>query len=285
MFAESIILGILQGLTEYLPISSSAHLVIIPYLFNFSSPLIAAAGNYKNIFDVALHFGTTLSTIVYFRKDLLSLVTKFLTASKDYISSSDKENKRDNSDFLLLYIVIACIPAGIVGLFFDDFIESTIKNNIYIICVMLISVSVLMFWAEKYYTKKYEKEGFETTGLKKAFLIGCAQTLALIPGTSRSGITIIAGIFLKLKREDAARFSFLLSTPVIIGASLYKMRELLNDFPTEIQLPFISGVVVSFIIGLLAIHFLLKFLRNNKLHIFAIYRILLAIGLLLFITL
>lgn len=242
---QAIILGIIQGITEFLPISSSAHLEIIPQIFGW--------GMHSIYFDAALHSATLLAVLIYFRKELLGLF---------------------KNQELLFKILIATLPAGLVGVLFLDQIETIFRSEITIV-VMLVSVGILMLVAEKY-TKNVQKYlDYEGLSLKKVLIIGFAQALALLRGTSRSGVMISTGMFLKLSRAEAAKFAFLVSVPIMTAVTLQSFANLSNAgalFKPDV----IVGFLTAFIVGLLAIKFLLGFLAKHTLIPFVIYRFVLA---------
>ncbi len=244
---KAIILGIVQGITEFLPISSTAHLILFRWFFGWEGEIDSLT------FDVAIHGGTLLALLVYFYRDWINL---FL-----------------NDRRLLLFIAIATIPAGAAGLLLHDIVEHTLRDPL-IIVFSLIGFGVLMLVAEKY--GKQKKESLHTITLKDAIFIGTAQAIALIPGVSRSGITITAGLFRNLKRESAARFSFLLSTPIIGSAVFLEGKNILAN-PDKYNLDiFAMGFISAFISGFFAIKFLLGFLKRYPLNVFVYYRFILA---------
>lgn len=237
-------MGIVQGLTEFLPVSSTAHLILFPWFFGWTGELDTLA------FDVALHGGTLIALLTCFYRDWINL---FL------------HDRR-----MLLYIVAATFPAGIAGVLLNKWIEHTLRNPL-IIAFSLAAFGALMLFAERYSKKIKEK-----VSLKDSVAVGVAQAIALIPGVSRSGITITAGLFRNLTREYAARFSFLISTPVIAGATVLEGRKLFKN-PEAFHFDMVAaGLVAAFISGLLAIKLLLRFLRRNPLNVFVYYRFLLA---------
>jgi undecaprenyl-diphosphatase len=254
---ESIILGAVQGITEFLPISSSAHLIVLPWFFKIKEGGIT--------FDVMLHFGTLLAILTLYGK-------KFLTVLIEGLHDL-KEKEFGNS--LFLKIVAGTLPAAILGLLCKNFIESHLRTP-YVAVFGLITVSILMIVCERIYVSE------KSISYPVAIGIGIAQALALVPGTSRSGITITVGILLGLKRTQAVDFSFLLSIPIILGTSLYESRHLnFHDAGAEIDL-LLLGVVSSFIFGFLSLKFLIGFLKKHSLDVFAAYRIGLALVILLF---
>ncbi|HLC93912.1 MAG TPA: undecaprenyl-diphosphatase UppP [Patescibacteria group bacterium] len=238
------ILGIVQGLTEFLPVSSSGHLVIFPNLLGWKEqPLV---------FDTTLHLGTAAALAVYFWNDLWNIV------------------KQRNTN-LILAIIIGVIPAGILGFLFDNQIEQTFRSVWYVALFLLLGTG-LMLVAELMY-KSYS----QAVTPFKGFIIGIFQSLALLPGVSRSGATISGGMLSGINREEAARFSFLLSLPIVLLAGIYKLFSSFPAASDTIAWPVISaGFVASFVSGMLAIHLLLNFVRRHSLYIFIVYRLLLA---------
>jgi undecaprenyl-diphosphatase len=238
---HAIILGVVQGLTEVLPISSSAHLVLFPWLWDW---------HYQGLsFDVALHLGTASAFLVYFWKDWLGLF------------------KRDT--YLLWCIVLATIPAALAGAMFEKQAETVFRSPL-IIMLMLAVFAIVLWWAD---SRGKKEKTLAQMDIKTAFTIGLAQVLALIPGVSRSGITITAGLYRGLSREAAARFSFLLAAPIVIAAAILKLPKLQS---ADLTLPFWLGIFFSSASGLLAIRFLLRFVQKASFRIFVLYRLALA---------
>lgn len=255
-----IILGIIQGIAEFLPISSSAHLIIFRDLFGIGSNI---GEDIALSFDIALHLGTLIAIIIYFFKDFWSMFIKGITKGP-----KDKEGK------LLWYIIIATIPAAIAGLLFEDIIENAIRTNFILIAIALIAMGIIIFIVDK---KFKAKKTIKSMSIKDAIIIGCSQAFALIPGFSRSGTTIATARVMNLKKEDAAKFSFYLSAPVVLGAVVIHLLK--NGFSliyANLSI-FLVGVLVSFIAGLLCIEFLLKYLKKHDFKIFMIYRIILGV--------
>lgn len=242
---EAIILGIVQGVTEFLPVSSTAHLILFPWFFNWGGEVDTLT------FDIALHAGTLVALILCFWRDWIELITK---------------KKR-----LFGLIVLASIPAGAAGFLLNDIVENDLREPL-IISLMLIAVGFLMLIAEK--ANKYKN--MEKTGLKDAIIIGIAQAIAIIPGVSRSGITISAGLFRGFEREAAARFSFLLSTPLIAGATILHIKEAFTSQVNYDFKVFSIGIITSCITGFIAIKFLLNFLKKYPLNLFVYYRFVLS---------
>jgi len=259
-YLHAIILAIVQGFTEFLPVSSSGHLVILHNILKFNLAQSLA-------FDVALHLGTGVALVVYFWKDIKVYLNDFWK-----LCLRDASAKKENLD-VFFKIIVASIPAIIIGLLLEDLIEGSLRKPIVVI-VCLILGGLIFFLIEKVKTSKK----FAQLSFGQAIYIGFAQALALIPGVSRSGITIIAGMSTKLKRAEAAKFAFLMGIPIILGAGLYKFLTIdLMLLDNNELIAFVLGFIVSFLVGWLVIKFLMKFLVNNKLYVFGIYRILLAL--------
>lgn len=256
---QALLLGILQGLTEFLPISSSAHLILLPWFFQWNNPLLDSLP-----FDVALHAGTLLAILWYFWRDWLEMVGGFFRILI-------KRKAGDFQERLILYIILATIPAGIAGFLLEKTIESTFRNPA-LITLPLIFVSFLMVYAER---RNRLSRSLETITLKDAMVIGLAQAVALLPGVSRSGITITTGLFRGYRREAATRFSFLLSTPAIAGATVLQSRHLFSTGEGDWLLIAI-GFISSAAVGYLAIAFLMRYLRGHTLNLFVGYRLILA---------
>jgi undecaprenyl-diphosphatase len=247
---QAAILGLVQGLGEFLPISSSAHLVLIPWLFKWNDPGLT--------FDIALHIGTLIAVAIYFWKDWLKLITKGLT---DVRSTEGK---------LFWYLVAATIPGAVVGFLLEKKAETIFREPI-LIATMLILLGVLLYWADRRGVKHIEMNRIT---FRTSLFIGLSQALAIIPGVSRSGITMTMGLLMGLTREGAARFSFLLAAPIIFGAALLKLPFLISN-PSIITINFIIGILVSFVIGIFSIGFLLRYVQTNNFLPFAWYRFIL----------
>ncbi len=265
---QSILLGVIQGLTEFLPVSSSAHLSALPQILGIHSPLLNSVG-----FDVALHAGTLCAILIYFRKKIADLLAGFAGG----IAS---EKGRKKPDFKLsLFIIIATIPAVIAALIFQKQIEGVFRSPA-LTAAMLAVFGLILLLADK--TGK-RKKTMDKMGLADAVVIGLAQALALIPGVSRSGITITAGLFRGYKREDAAEFSFILSTVAVFGAIVFEFKDIIKEgagagFPVML-----AGFAAAALSGMLAIKFLLSFVKKNSYLVFVIYRIALAAIIIAFI--
>ena len=253
---QVIILAIVQGLTEFLPISSSGHLVLVPVFFGWTDQGLA--------FDVAVHFGSLIAVILFFRKDILALLHGSVQVLGGNVVTTEAR--------MALGIALGTIPAALAGLMFVDWIEANLRSPA-VIVVTLSGYAILMILADRLGRRN---RNISDIRIKDAMLIGVAQALALVPGTSRSGVTITAAMALGFERQDAARFSFLLAVPVILLASVYSLIDLLR---TEATVPWgqlAIGVVVSAIVAYLSIEFFMRFVSRIGLLPFAIYRMILA---------
>jgi undecaprenyl-diphosphatase len=261
---QSIFLGILQGLGEFLPISSTAHLILAPYFFNWPDPGLS--------FDVALHVGTLIAVVAFFWRDWIDI---FKALSNDIFHTSYKLEARSYPTNLLWLLVIASVPGAIFGFFLDDYAESAFRNPL-IIAFTLSVVGLVLYLVDKYST---HKKDIKNTNIKDAIIIGLSQAVAIIPGVSRSGATMTAALALGFSRELAARFSFLLSTPIIFGAALVKVPHLLK---VGITMPILLGILASAISGYLAIKYILRFIQKVGYAPFFWYRLILAVVIIIF---
>lgn len=265
---EALSLGILQGITEFLPISSSGHLVLGEYFLGLNM------SNLKS-FDVVVHGGTLLAILVYFWKDIRGMLSALKKAVIGKLKWEDPFAK------LIVFIIVGTIPAVLGGIFLEDLLDSMFRN-ITTVCLFMILVAVIFILGEKVHEKFAKKE---ILNWKKSFIVGIAQAIALIPGISRSGSTIVAGLFQGISRSEAARFSFLLGIPAISGALVLTFIKTEISAISKIGLiPLGIGFFSSFIFGLLSVSFLMKFLKNHSLRIFAMYRLLMGIGVLIYIN-
>jgi undecaprenyl-diphosphatase len=261
---QVIVLGIIQGLTEFLPISSTAHLVVIPRLLGWPDQGLA--------FDIALHVGTLVAVLLYFLRDWMQVLAQGLGISTTGGNPGLNRNSR-----LLWLLVLGTIPAGIAGLLFQKKAETLWRENLLVIAGMSIGVGLLMWLAELVGRRQRD---LSHTNVIDSVVIGLAQAGAVVPGVSRSGSTISAGLFRNLDRQAAARFSFLLSTPVIAAAAAKDFYDLMKHeggFPPEMRVPFVLGMAVSAITGGLAIGFFMNFLRRRSLNVFVLYRLIFGI--------
>ena len=249
---KSIILGIVQGLTEFLPVSSSGHLVIFQKLLKFNDPGV--------LFEIAVHLGTLVAVIIYFRKDIWEIIQSIFNWRKDA-----PENIK-YAHHLLFHLIIASVITAIIGFAFKDTFESLFENTV-LVGFMLIITGSILFASDKIRNTTKKK-----MSVPSSLLVGLAQSIAIIPGISRSGATISAGIFTGRTRNLAARFSFLLSIPAILGATLLKIKDMQSAMSSsEVVLNFILGGMVAAIVGYFAISFLLKMIEQAKLFYFSIY--------------
>jgi undecaprenyl-diphosphatase len=260
---DSIILGIVQGAGEFLPISSSAHLIIVPWLLRFPDPGLS--------FDVALHAGTLVAVISYFYKDWINI---FKMAFKNFQSTpndaaSNVKNELYNKN-VLYFLILATVPGALVGYFFEAYAESVFRSPL-LIAFALSFVGLILYLVDKYHI--HRKNLQKMTWMDSA-LIGLSQALAIIPGVSRSGATITAGLAAGLSREAAARFSFLLSTPIIFGAAIWKLPDLIQG---GMDISLFAGMLSAAVSGYLAIKYLLKFVQKTSYAVFFWYRLALAV--------
>jgi undecaprenyl-diphosphatase len=260
---QALVMGIVQGLTEFLPVSSSGHLIIVPALLGWTDPFINSLE-----FSVMLHVGTLIALLAFFRAEWLRIVPAGLAAIRDRSLGNDPDRR------LAWLLVAATVPAVIAGAALNDVIEANVRH-IGVVAVMLV-VGGLILWVA-------ERAGQQTRPLRGitfpiAFGIGAAQAIALVPGISRSGISIAAGLFAGLDRESAARFSFLMATPVTALAAIYEARKLATGEAgvTVAVVPLIVGMLASLVAGFFAIAFLLRYVRSHSTDIFVAYRLVLA---------
>ncbi|MCK5243228.1 undecaprenyl-diphosphate phosphatase [bacterium] len=262
IFLQAMVLGVVQGLTEFLPISSSAHLTLIPELFGWEAPLMHSLS-----FDVALHSGTLLAVVIYFRKDILKMCQAFVRSWWDQQIRQAPETK------LAWWIIIGTVPAVVAALLFKSAIETVFRAPL-LVAIWLIVFGLVMALAEKY--SRQERSISEMRFWDAAF-IGAAQALALMPGVSRSGSTITAGLCLKLKRAQAARFAFLLSIPAILGAMVFQLKALIGMALEQSWGVLLLGTAAAALSGYACIKFLLAYLQKQTLYLFVIYRVILGL--------
>lgn len=255
---QAIFLGIVQGLGEFLPISSTAHLVLVPYLTGWQDPGLS--------FDVALHVGTLVAVIGFFWKDWVEI----LKAAFD--KASEKTDRTDSLGYsknLLWLLVAASVPGAVIGYLLEDAAETSLRNPL-IIAGTLSIVGLILYFVDRY---AVHKKTIGQINYKDSLLIGLSQAVAVIPGVSRSGATMTTGLVLGLSREAAARFSFLLSTPIIFGAAMVKIPDLLKE---GISIPVVMGILAAAISGYLAIKYMLRFIQKVGYAPFFWYRLVLA---------
>jgi undecaprenyl-diphosphatase len=261
---QALVLGVTQGVSELLPISSSGHLILVPWLADWR--YLADHPDYNKTFDVALHLGTLVAVVAYFWSDVVRYVSAFFAFAK-------RRAIRTNDERLAVAIAIATIPAAIVGAAGESAIEDRLGQP-WQIAIFLSFFAVLLWVADR----RPQQETVNELGLKRAVAIGVSQILALMPGVSRSGITITTGRFSNLTRDAAARFSFLLLIPIVFGAVVYKglKHVVLNPLPAGSTGPFVVGTIAAAAVGLVAIDVLLGYVRRHDYTPFVVYRLVVA---------
>jgi undecaprenyl-diphosphatase len=278
---QAIILGLVQGLTEFIPVSSTAHLVFAARAVSLYAGMDKTLQAQQTTATIAVvQLGTLLAVLVYFANDIINILRAFI---RDHITllkgpTNPGAPKLSHDAWLGWLVIIGSLPVGIVGLLFKKQIEGTFTKNLWVIATMMIVVALLMAIAELVGKRN---RGMSQLGIGDAVAVGSAQVLALIPGSSRSGSTIMAGLFVGEMRETAARFSFLLSIPAIAASGLLELKEAITKIPGDSYLPLAVATVVSGIVGYLSIWFLLRFLRTHSTGVFIVYRLLIG-GIILF---
>ncbi len=273
---QAIILGIIQGVTEFLPISSTGHLTLAGKFMNlisFENPERWTA------FIAVIQLGTLLAVVVYFFKDIIAILKDFL---KDNWFNRVKFDQQSLNSKMGWYIVIATIPVGVFGILFKHIIEGLLTKNLFVISGSLVTLAVILSIAEKMGRFNRSISNIKWTD---ALIIGLAQVFALIPGSSRSGTTITAGLFLGFNRETAARFSFLMSIPAVAASGLLEFYQSIKFVDKDGFVIIIISTIVSAIVGYISIDFLLRYLKTKSMIVFIVYRILLGILILIFISL
>jgi undecaprenyl-diphosphatase len=249
---QAFILGLAQGLGEFLPISSSAHLVLLPWILHWPDPGLS--------FDIALHLGTLLAVVAFFWKEWLILFRHGFS-----------EGLRTREGRMFWFLVVASVPGALIGFIFEKQAETVFRDPALIGCLMIV-MGVGLYLADRLGVKRGQSENLN---LWQSLLIGLSQGLAILPGVSRSGITMTTGLLVGLDREESARFSFLLSTPIVVGAGLFNLRKL---GPDAFTLPFGVGVATSALVGFLVIGLLLRWLRRSSFLPFVWYRLAVGFG-------
>jgi undecaprenyl-diphosphatase len=260
LIAQALVMGLVQGLTEFLPISSSGHLILVPWLLGWDDPFLRSLA-----FSVMLHLGTLVALLVYFARDWVRLIGAGLASLRDRRIGDDPARR------LAWVLFAATVPAGLIGALLGDPIEALVRQPAMVGFALAVGAGVL-WYADRVGRKD---RGVDAVGSGGGLAIGAAQALALVPGVSRSGITISAGLLLGLDRESAARFSFLLAAPTIAGAGLFEAYRLIGGVsgPTPDTGVLVAGIVGALVMGLLAIHGLLGWFRRRGVGIFVAYRI------------
>lgn len=278
---QAILLGIVQGLTEFIPISSTAHLVLASRVMNLS---LTAEQLTSSI--AVIQLGTLLAVVVYFAGDIWNIARAFIhdhfmllkNGRRDQFNRSNSNARLSHEAWLGWLVIIGSLPVAIVGLAFKKQIEGTFTKNLWVIALMMIVVAILLAIAEAV-GKKHRR--MQDLGLKDALAVGFAQCLALIPGSSRSGSTIMAGLFAGEMRETAARFSFLLSMPAIAASGLLELKQALHLLPHDSLMTLAVGTIISAVVGYASIWFLLRFLRTHTTGVFIAYRLIVGAAILL----
>jgi undecaprenyl-diphosphatase len=269
---QAIILGIVQGLTEFLPISSSGHLLLVPWLFNWH--FLLENPDLNKTFDVALHLGTFVAVVLDFWREIGRLLGA-------WVRSLARRSLAEPEARLAWLLIVSTIPAAIVGVLFEDFITNTLGKP------WMIGVAMIVFAGFMYLVDHAAKldRGLESLTWVDAILIGAAQALALLPGVSRSGVTMMTGLLVRLDRESAARYSFLMSIPVIGGAAAFKGLEVARDgLPSGTAMPFAVGMTSAALSGIAAIWFVLAYLKRHNFNLFVVYRIVVGVAILILIV-
>lgn len=268
---QAAIIGLVQGLTEFIPISSSAHLIFLPRVLGWNDPFLNS-----NAFDVMLHMGTLVALLVYFWSDLVRLLLAWLASIRDRSIRGDPQRK------LAWLLLVSVVPGAVLGALGESFFDTFFRRETLLYIAALMAIGATLLWlAERWGSRRRELEHLE---LPDAAAIGVAQAFALFPGISRSGITIASGLFLGLTREAAARFSFLMGTPIIAGAGIWKARELVGGGLAGSDVgPLAVGFLAALVAGFAAIAWLLAYLRRRSTAIFIGYRYLVAAALVLFV--
>jgi undecaprenyl-diphosphatase len=262
---EALLLGVVQGLTEFLPISSSGHLILVPWLQDYQ--YLLDHPHFNKTFDVALHLGTLIGVVIYFRREILELIGGALSALR-------RRRMETVPERLAVFIAIACLPAAVVGAALQDTIDEKLGEP-WQIAILLAGFALALGWADR----RPERRDIETVDLRDAATVGLAQALALMPGVSRSGITITAGRALGLDRDSAARFSFLLLVPITAGAVLVKGLGVAKDgLPPGAAGPTLIGVAASAVTGYFAIAWMLAYVRRRSYDVFVGYRLVVALA-------
>lgn len=271
---QAIILGIVQGLTEFIPISSTAHLVFAARLAGLYNGVEATLKAEQTTATIAvIQLGTLLAVLIYFARDIVNITGAFVRDHVALLSGRSRMNgsvKLSQDAWLGWLVIIGSVPVAVVGLLLKKQIEGTFTKNLWIIATMMIVVAVLLAVAE--WVGKRNRS-MDQLGIGDAVAVGCAQVLALVPGSSRSGSTIMAGLFVGLTRETAARFSFLLSIPAIAASGVLELKEAMHKLPDGSYLPLTVATIVSGLVGYASIWFLLRYLRKHSTGVFIVYRL------------
>lgn len=284
---QAIILGIVQGLTEFIPISSTAHLIFAARATGlYEGEALRAEATTATI--AVIQLGTLIAVLIYFARDILNITFAFIRDHLALLSGRRKSEAVDGRPFGLSadawlgwLVILGSIPIGIVGLLFKKQIEGTFTKNLWIIAVMMIFIALLLLVAEAIGRRE---RTMEQLGVRDALAVGGAQVLALLPGASRSGSTIMGGLFVGETRETAARFSFLLSIPAIGASGLLELKEAIEHLPRGSYLPLIISTIVAGLVGYASIWFLLRFLRTHSTGVFIVYRLIVGLAIIILLS-
>jgi len=279
---QAIILGIVQGLTEFIPISSTAHLVFASRLIGLFNGADAALQAQQTTATIAvIQLGTLLAVIIYFARDIVNITRAFVRDHIALLSGRRREGggvQLSHDAWLGWLVILGSIPVAVVGLLFKHQIEGTFTKNLWVIATMMIVVGLLLAVAELVGKRERSEQQL---GISDALAVGFAQVLALVPGSSRSGSTIMGGLFTGLTRETAARFSFLLSMPAIAASGILELKEAVHKLPPQTYLPLVVATIISGLVGYASIWFLLRFLRMHSTGVFIVYRVVVGAAILL----
>ena len=254
--AQSIVLGLIQGITEFFPVSSTAHLFLVPWLFSWQDQGLP--------FTVALHVGSLFAILYCFRGELALIIRDFLCGLRSFSFEGRQQGKTG------VYLLVATLPAVAAGFLFEDYASGMLRNPV-LVAAFLLGFGVLLYVSDR---KTTESKTLSEMNLADALFFGVAQAFAILPGASRAGVTITGGLFRNYKREEAARFSFLLAIPVIVAAGVFEIRHL--GYADVFRWSFALGVATSFISALFAIRFLLGYVRTRSFTLFVVYRVVLS---------
>jgi undecaprenyl-diphosphatase len=267
---QAIVIGVVQGLTEFLPISSSAHLIVVPRILGWDDPFLNSSA-----FDVMLHMGTLVALVVYFWRDLVRLLTAGVRSIVERRIGDDPDRR------LAWLLVISAVPGAILGAVGESFFDTFFRERLFLIAVLALIGAAILWLAERQGSRSRDLGDLR---VGDAAIVGVAQALALFPGISRSGITIGTGLFIGLTRDAAARFSFLMGTPIIAGAGIWKLRTLLGSTEVPVELgSLVAGMAAAALAGLLAIWLLLAFVRTRSYSVFVVYRLIFAAVIVVFV--
>jgi undecaprenyl-diphosphatase len=270
---QAIFLGLVQGLTEFIPVSSTAHLVFAARLVNlYGGPDKTLQAEQTTATIAVIQLGTLLAVLIYFARDIVNILRAFITDHVAWLSGRVEpgQPKLTRDAWLGWLVIIGSLPVGVIGLLFKKVIEGTFTKNLWVIATMMIVIGILLLIAE--IVSRHERD-MDQLRVSDAIIVGSSQCLALIPGSSRSGSTIMGGLFAGLKRETAARFSFLLSIPAIAASGLLELKEAVTKLPHGSYGALVVATIVAGVVGYASIWFLLRYLRTHSTSLFIVYRV------------